>query len=373
MGNGDDPVDERAFRAPPEGDVVLELAVVERRAQPDTNPAAADAPAAPGKPLVPVPPSVLEEAAATGKVACGRHLDQSAGWWCDLCALALCRRCTVTQMLSRRSSMLLCGQCRRAMEAITVPRATMTPMTLLARRAWLWPLRRVPLVIMVLLSAISFIPILGWIGDASVWVYLFALVRSTARGEETLLGIAPLSEGPEDILKPAFRGVAVTGWLWIPAALYLERRYGFISGDATIRQVARDPWVWLLPLLGLPSVPIATIAAATDVGMVDLFNPLYLGGAIRRIGRDYWYTVRLVGTACLVGGLAIVAMARISEESLTSLALRQVGVMYVCFASARLLGGLLSLYGYAIGWGDERDYRVPLLATQETATGISRP
>jgi hypothetical protein len=177
-----------------------------------------------------------------------------------------------------------------------------------------------------------------------------------------LLPIASLSDGPEDIFKPAFRGVAVTGWLWIPAALYLERRHGFLSGEAGILEVARDPWVWILPLLGLPSLPIATMAAATDVDLTDLFNPLYLGGAVRRIGRDYWYTVRLVGATCLVGSLAILAMAWINEESLTLMALRQFGLMYVCFVCSRLLGGLLYLHGYAIGWGDERDYAVPVLA-----------
>jgi hypothetical protein len=200
-----------------------------------------------------------------------------------------------------------------------------------------------------------------WIAYAVAWGYLFALVRSTGLGAEGFVPTETLSAGPEDLLKPAFRGVAATGWLWIPAALYLERRYEFISGGATIVEVARDPKVWLLPLLGLPSLPIAAMAAATDVTLVDLVNPVFLGRAVVRIGRDYWYGVAVVGAACLAGAIGTVAVTRMAGPAWISFGLRQVILNYVCLASARLVGAILYLHGHAIGWGDESEYRVPVL------------
>jgi hypothetical protein len=236
------------------------------------------------------------------------------------------------------------------------------------RRALVWPLRPGPLAFIIVLSLIGFVPLVDWIAYGVAWGYLFALVRSTGRGAHGFVPTEGLSAGPEDLLKPAFRGVAAAGWLWIPTAFYLERRYEFLSGGATIDEIARDPKVWLLPLLGLPSLPIAAMAAATDVALVDLVNPVFLGRAVVRIGRDYWHAVAVVGAVCLTSAIATVSVTRMAGPAWISFSLRQILLNYVCLASARLLGAVLYLHGHAIGWGDESEYRVPVLGLVPSGT-----
>jgi hypothetical protein len=265
-------------------------------------------------------------------------------------------------------AMAVCASCGRAAQIITVPRSSVTPLHVLIGRALVWPLRPAPVAFIITLSVLSFVPLLNWIAYALAWAYFFELVRSTGTGATRFAPTEGLSAGPEDLFKPAFRGVAATGWFWIPAAFYLERRYEFLSGGATIVEIARDPMVWLLPLLGLPSLPIAAMAAATDVSLVDLFNPVFLGRAVFRIGRDYWYCVAAVGAVCLAGALATIVASKLPWAAWAAFALRQVILGYVWLASARLVGSILYLHGHAIGWGDESDYRVPVLGTVPSAT-----
>jgi len=264
--------------------------------------------------------------------------------------------------------MAVCASCGSAAQVITIPRSSVTPLHVLMRRALVWPLRPAPATFIITLSVLSFVPLMDWIAYGLAWGYLFGLVRSTGTGAAGFVPAEGLSAGPEDLFKPAFRGVAAAGWLWIPAAFYLERRYEFLSGGATIVEIARDPKVWLLPLLGLPSLPIAAMAAATDVALVDLFNPVFLGRAVFRIGRDYWYGVAVVGAVCLAGALATIEATKLPGAGWVAFALRQVILNYVCLASARVVGSILYLHGHAIGWGDESEYRVPVLGTVPSAT-----
>jgi hypothetical protein len=263
--------------------------------------------------------------------------------------------------------MAVCAACGSAATVITIPRSSVTPLPVLMRRALLWPLRAAPAAFIITLSLLGFVPLVDWIVYGMAWGYLFGLVRSTGTGAAGFVPAEGLSSGPEDLFKPAFRGVAAAGWLWIPAAIYLEHRYEFLSGGATMVEIARDPKVWLLPLLGLPSLPIAAMAAATDVALVDLFNPVFLGRAVFRIGRDYWYGVAAVGAVCLAGALASIAASKLPGAEWVAFALRQVILNYVCLACARLVGSILYLHGHAIGWGDESEYQVPVLGTVPTA------
>jgi hypothetical protein len=257
--------------------------------------------------------------------------------------------------------MQVCATCRRVVKAITVPRSVATPLTRLLRQAVRWPLRPTGLLLIVGFSILGAIPILGWIAHAGLWAYLFALVRSTGKGAEGLLSSDSLSEGPEDLVKPAFRGIAATGWLWIPTAFYLERGYEFISGGASTLEIARDPVLWLLPLLGLPSLPIAAMAAATEVALIDLFNPVFLARAVSRIGRDYWRGVAAIGALCLSAGVVQVLIAGVAGEGFVASVLGGLVLTYACFASARAVGSILYLYGHTIDWGDESAYRVAVL------------
>jgi hypothetical protein len=211
------------------------------------------------------------------------------------------------------------------------------------------------------LSIVGAVPIVGWIAHAVAWAYVFALVRSTGEGARSVLPSDSVSEGPEDLLKPAFRGIAAAGWLWIPSAFYLERRYEFISGGAPILEIARDPVLWLLPLAGVPSLPIAAIAAATEVALIDLFNPVFLARAVSRIGPDYWRGVASIGALCLGAGVLQILVARLAGEGFVAAVLRGLALSYACFAGARAAGSILYLHGHAIGWGDESAYQVAVL------------
>lgn len=186
-------------------------------------------------------------------------------------------------------------------------------------------------------------------------------MRSAGRGASSLVASEALSEGPEEIFRPAIRGVATTGWLWIPAAFYLERRYEFVSGGASVLEIARDPLTWLLPALALPFLPIAVIAAATDVALVDLFNPVFLVRAIMRVGGDYWRTVAAVSAMVLVGATWSLVVGKVAGEGGLASFVRDTLVNLVLLASARAIGALLYLRGDAVGWGDETQYQVPVL------------
>ena len=341
--------DSSAFEPPPVEEPVLELEVrAPKVRRPDASIPAQTEPA-----------GVYRVVAAGPR--CARHPGAAAGWRCDGCNAPLCPACTELQRLSASKTMQVCATCRRAVEAITVPRSVATPLSRLLGRAVLWPLRPAALLLIVAFSVVGALPILGWIAHAGAWAYLFALVRSTGKGVEGLVSSDSLSEGPEDLVKPAFRGIAAAGWLWIPTAFYLERRYEFISGGASILEIARDPVVWLLPLLGLPSLPIAAMAAATEVPLIDLFNPVFLARAVSRIGRDYWRAVAAIGALCLGAGVVQVLIAGVAGEGFVASVLRGLVLTYACFASARAVGSILYLFGHTIGWGNESGYRVAVL------------
>jgi hypothetical protein len=339
------------FDAPAEPEVVLELSVPAPRVP---------APPAPRDPL-PIP-EAPDSQSPVGRAQCRSHPEREAGWWCEACRAPLCPACTTTQRLSVAKVMLACGSCRRAVQTLTIPRSAVMPFDLWSRQALRWPLRPAGLAFIASIVLLGTVPVLDWIAYAVAWGYLFAVVRSAGKGASRVSPTETLSEGPEELLMPAIRGVAATGWLWIPAAFYLERHYEFLSGGAGISEVARDPAVWLMPILGLPSMPIAAMAAATDVAIVDLFNPLFLGRAIARIGRDYWRCVALLAAAWLLAAGASIATVKLGGTA--GPMARNALLSYVCLVSARAVGALLYLHGHAVGWGDEADYRVPVLPSR---------
>jgi hypothetical protein len=339
--------DDSAFEAPAEQEMVLELSRPAPRAP--APPAQTDLPPATAPPASDPPVQAAR---------CRRHPERVAGWWCLTCG-ALCPTCMAMQRLSTRRAMAVCGSCGRAVQTITIPRSAVTSFALLSRLAFWWPLRPAGVVFIATISLLGLAPVVDWIAYAAAWGYLFAIVRSAGQGTSRLVLPESLSDGPEDILMPAIRGVAATGWLWIPSAFYLERHYQFLSGGAAIPEIARDPAVWLLPVLGLPSLPIAAMAAATDIALVDLFNPLFLGRAIAGIGRDYWFCVAVLAAAWVLVGC--ISLVTVKFGGTVGLLVRNALLSYGCLFSARAVGGLLYLHGHAVGWGDEADYRVPVL------------
>jgi hypothetical protein len=308
----------------------------------------------------PAEPAGMYRAVAAGP-RCARHPGAAAGWRCDECNAPLCPACTKLQRLSVSKTMQVCATCGRVVPAITVPRSVAEPLSGLMRQAVRWPLRPPRLVMIAGLSVVGAVPIVGWIAHAAAWAFVFALVRSTGEGARSVLPSDSLSEGPEDLLKPAFRGIAAAGWLWIPSAFYLEHRYEFISGGASILEIARDPVLWLLPLAGVPSLPIAAMAASTEVALIDLFNPVFLARAVSRIGRDYWRGVATIGALCLSAGVLQILVAGLAGEGFVAAVLRGLVLTYACFAGARAAGSILYLHGHAIGWGDESAYQVAVL------------
>jgi hypothetical protein len=308
----------------------------------------------------PAEPAGEYRAVAAGP-RCGRHPGAGAGWRCDACNALLCPACTKLRRLSVSKTMQVCATCGRAVTTITVPLSAAEPLSRLLRQAVRWPLRPPRLVLIAGLAVVGAVPVVGWFAHAAVWAYVFALVRSTGEGARSVLPSDSRTEGPEDLLKPAFRGIAAAGWLWIPSAFYLEHRYQFISGGASILEIARDPVLWLLPLAGIPSLPIAAIAAATEVALIDLFNPVFLARAVSRIGRDYWRGVATIGALCLGAGVLQVLVAGLAGEGFVATVLRGLVLTYACFAGARAAGSILYLHGHAIGWGDESTYQVPVL------------
>ena len=103
------------------------------------------------------------------------------------------------------------------------------------------------------------------------------------------------------------------------------------------------------------------MAAATEVALIDLFNPVFLARAVSRIGRDYWRAVATIGALCLSAGVLQILVAALAGEGFVAAVLRGLVVTYACLAGARAAGSVLYLHGHAIGWGAESAYQVAVL------------
>jgi hypothetical protein len=194
------------------------------------------------------------------------------------------------------------------------------------------------------------------------WSYVFYLIRQTASGTDRL-GTPEFRNVGEDIVMPLIRGIIGTSLVWFPAFLYIATSDWSLDEIMDLT-VLEDPVLWLFAAGGIVYAPMAIIAAATDIGILGMLNPIQIFGYIRRTGIDYF--VAIVGLILMIplhwvigilGGLLSTAL----PIPVLSGWLMQVFSLYPMFVWAHVMGLILFVHGHALDWGDDQLYQEPIL------------
>lgn len=313
---------------------------------------------------------------------CGRHPTALAGWICSGCGIRLCPECTATRPAGVGSSYTVCVPCGQAATRLVAPRAQLRPFSERLLHAPAWALTRSPLLSLVALAAFrtllsyrGFAPpgataIVAGASIGAFWSYVFYIIRHTASGQFGL-GVPEFRDLKEDLFTPASKGAAATAVIWVPAVLYLLVRHDWELAAAFEPASFVDPVVWLLVAMGIAYCPMALVAAATDIELIGLLNPLQIIRYIVKAGRDY---VTIVGALLLMAIPGAIIQAFVAPALLALPIpffcrwLAEAASLYVPFVMARMLGILLHVHGDALDWGNTSDYEDPILDAQPRGT-----
>jgi len=306
---------------------------------------------------------------------CGRHSASPAGWVCSGCNTRLCPACAATRSAGPQSSYTVCTLCGDAAIQLVAPRSILRPFAERLTSAPAWPFTKSVLLSLVALA--FFRTLLSYGGMAPLqakavvtgasvgafWAYIFYIIRHTATGQAGL-GVPEFRDLKEDLFAPASKGAAATAVIWAPAVLYLLFSNDWDLGALLEPGKFSDPVLWLLVLLGIVYCPMALVAAATDIELFGILNPLQIFRYIAKAGRDYVITVVAVALMAIPGALILGLVApllRALPIPFISRWLGEAASLYVPFVMARMLGTLLRVHGDALDWGNPSDYDEPVL------------
>lgn len=306
---------------------------------------------------------------------CARHPAATAGWVCSGCGARLCPDCAATKAAGPTSSYVVCASCGDAATRLVAPRSTLRPFVDRLLEAPGFVLSGAAVVAMVALAAFrtllsyrGFAPMQAQavVAGASVgafWAYVFYIVRHTATGRPGL-GVPDFRDVKEDLFAPAAKGAAATALVWAPALLYLLVANDWDFSALSSAEALNDPLIWLLLLVGVLYCPMALVAAATDIELLGILNPLQIVRYIVKAGRDYALTVGALVLVALPGALIdglLVPALRGLPIPFISRWLAETASLVVPFLMARILGTLLHVHGDALDWGSTSDYEEPIL------------
>ena len=334
--------------------------------------------------------------------SCGKHPRATAGWRCVGCGTALCLDCVEARRM-RTVDVLACRGCGDRAEPLRVHRAELHPLAGQLKDAWRYALTprfgRMVLATATVLTVLTFMtqvtlivlrlaPALLLAGVYSAT--FFAILLASARGERDV----PLPEYSDlfsDWLLPALRGLLATSVVWLTPLLYLVYVSHWNVGAYTDRLLAdpmfymtgafhalpwqlvwEDPRAWVLGLVCLGYLPMSLLLAASSPHPLDMLNPLRGVHAIRRLGADYGRTLRalaVLGVALLLSRQLGAALRGLPWGVFTRW-LAEVVELPALFLGAHVLGLLLHTRGDALGYGDPRDYIVPVLGEAVPSTTL---
>jgi len=306
---------------------------------------------------------------------CGRHPASPAGWVCSGCQARLCPACAGIRSAGPTSSYTVCTLCGDGATPLKAPRSVLRPFSERLLAAPGWPLGRSVLLSLVALA--GFRALLSYRGMAPLhaqlvvagaslgafWAYVFYIIRHTATGQPGL-GVPDFRDVKEDLFAPAGKGAAATALIWLPAVLYLLATNDWDWSVLLESGKFHDPVLWLLVLVGIAYCPMALVAAATDIELVGMLNPVQIVRYISRAGRDYLITVAAVALMAIPGALVnglVAPLLRALPIPFFCRWLAEAASLYVPFVMARMLGTLLYVHGDALDWGNPSDYEEPVL------------
>ncbi|SET53409.1 tetratricopeptide repeat protein [Stigmatella erecta] len=332
---------------------------------------------------------------------CRYHPRAAAGWSCDACQARLCPDCaTVRRALS--TEYLACGRCQGPIEPILLHRASV-PLTVRLRQAWRYPWSPSGLPFLMGLSAVlavlrwamvetflllKWMPTVMWLGV--FWGAFFSIIRSTARGEQ-VLDVPDYSDIYKDCVAPALRGLVATSVVWLPVALYLlgfkdwdvrgpvtdlsNNPAFYVTGGLPALDwapVVRDPVLWLLLPVSFAYLPLVLLLAAAGTGVFQMLNPLTALRAAARLGKDYAITLGALALLCGVMALGhgVAAGFRWLQLTLISPLVAEFVTSIAPVLMAHVLGLLLYTRGDSLGYGEPRDYLMPVLGAVQPRAGV---
>jgi tetratricopeptide (TPR) repeat protein len=332
---------------------------------------------------------------------CHDHLRAAAGWFCGACQARLCPDCaTVRRAMS--TEYLACGRCQGPIEPLLLHRSSV-PLTTRLRQSWRYPASSSALPFMLGLSAVlavlrwamvetflllKWLPTVMWLGV--FWGAFFSVVRATARGEQTL-DTPDYSDAYKDCVVPALRGLVATSGVWLPVALYLlcfsdldvrgpvtdlsNQPAFYVTGGLPAFDwgpVVKDSVLWLLLLAGFAYLPLVLLLAATGTGVLQMLNPLTALRAAARLGKDYALTLGALALLCGVMALghAVAAGFRGLHLAFVSPFAAELVTTLAPVLMAHVLGLLLYTRGDVLGYGEPRDYYLPVLGAVQPRAGV---
>jgi hypothetical protein len=314
--------------------------------------------------------------------SCDRHPRARAGWECRDCKANLCPDCAATRNAGTSSTYVVCVACGGAATRLMARRSQLRPFTQRLREAPAFPANSSVFVALVALAAFrTFLSYRGFapvpaqlmVAGASVgsfWAYMFYVIRHTAAGQLGLL-VPDFRDVKEDLIAPAIKGGAGTALIWAPALLYLLLRNDWDFSALTTPANFADPVIWLLVLAGVAYCPMALVAAATDVEVLGILNPVQVVRSILAGGRDYALTVLALVLMAIPGvliELLLVPALRALPVPFLCRWLAEIASLYVPFVMARMMGTFLRVHGDVLDWGSPADYQDPVLDAQPRGT-----
>ncbi len=283
---------------------------------------------------------------------CQAH-DRVAGWRCDTCHEALCPDCAAEKTV-HPAVITACTRCGGMAQTLTVHRREVAPLEARIPGAFRWPFKSDGFVTWAAL--VMLVTIFGS-GGAFIWVpgalaALFAVVRSTARGEEDME--TPSFTSLFDLVLPVARLVLAMLPFWGPLLVYV-----LVVGPAQVRP---GP-LWALGLAGAAFVPQALLVAAVGAPVLTLLNPIAIVGTALKLGRAYAVYLT-TSAALLVLGLVLGALGLVFGFVPVPIFPRVVEAAFLFYAplvSARVAGLVLFVEGDRLHWDVPERYREPVL------------
>lgn len=308
-----------------------------------------------------------------GPTGCSRHGNKPAGWVCTGCKRNLCADCVAELPTPGVNRLAVCTTCGAATEPLVIWRARAMPFWQRLLAAPQYPLTRSGLMSMIALAAFLTVCELLSIGmfglimlavrGGAYWSYMFFIIRRSADGSEKL-GTPEFHDVQESLVMPMVRGFVATMIVWLPAAIYVFGFSPWDVADITNLEWLGDPFFWCFVAAGICYAPMALIAAATNIGLLGMLNPVQIIGYIRPIGRDYFVAVGAL-LVVVPFELFVTWLARNIPSALpiplVSTLVANVIWLYPSFVMANILGQVLYVHGHALDWGDEAQYLDHLL------------
>ena len=224
---------------------------------------------------------------------CSRHRE-IAGWLCGQCQRALCPQCAAVQV-AHPTVLTRCLECGGYAQHIvrqkTETHSFLSRMGGVVTYAFRWPGVLVWAGLVLASFGATFLCMGNVVAMTLVVVTAFALVRSAARGVDTI--DINFTNILDDLIWPTVRFTLAMLPLWGPQ---------YFFGDQLPHWAAIT-----LDVLAVVWAPFSFIGAATQSPILTVLNPIVMVNVVRQVGRDA-VTFILVSWVVIAAGSALASL-----------------------------------------------------------------